>query len=82
MEYIKGCFKYSDEEKELDTYIYNSQITNMIKSYATNIKIMCVLMVVIAIALLAFYYYTEEYKTSSGWIFVKQVSIFGIYFVI
>lgn len=68
-----------EEEKKLDTYIFNTQIEGIIRSYIKGIKLIMIWLIVVCSMLAISYQYTGLAENSEGVEFIYQVKILCVY---
>jgi hypothetical protein len=75
-------FKESPEEKELDEYIFTTQIEDVMENYANGIMQIIFILLIVCSCLIALYFITGLSDTKPGWNFIIQVSYFIGYLII
>lgn len=75
-------FKASQEDKELDDYIFKTQIGTVINSYAKGIKIIVAWLMILCVFLISLYVITGLSETKPGWNFILQCCYFIVFLII
>ena len=77
-----NLFKESPEEKELDEYIFTTQIEDVMENYANGIMQIVFILMIVCSSLIVLYFITGLSNTKPGWNFIIQVSYFVGYLII
>lgn len=70
------------EEVELDNFIYETQLNNILKNYLTGIKKGIVMLYVVAVTMISVYHVSGLHTTPGGKIFIEQTYFFMFYLTV